>query len=231
VARQFAQSLAESGVTVVSGLAKGIDTEAHRGVLDVPAAIPLAVVGSGLNVCYPAQNTALWKQVAVHGAVVSEYDDNAPAAPWQFPRRNRIIAALADVVCVIESHERGGALSTVAEALRRGRTVMAVPGSIRSAASLGTNRLIADGAIPALDPSDVFLALGMSTRFEQQLLPVSQESDPALIDVLSALGEFGAPIDEVLVQIGGTVGQRQAQLQTLESQGKVANIDGWWTPL
>lgn len=230
IAAEFAAALSKAGISVVSGLARGIDTQAHRSALDAGGAMPIAVVGSGLDVVYPAQNAALWREVAHGGAVVSEYHDARPAAPWQFPQRNRIIAAFADVVLVVESHERGGALSTVNEALRRGRTVMAVPGSVRSPASRGTNRLIADGAEPALEVGDIIVALGLAMPTQPSLLTTDVLDDELRL-LLEALGIDGAAIDDVLVRLGGSFGWRQSQLQRLEDLGRVANVDGWWTPL
>lgn len=171
VGREFAAELgfglARAGLCVVSGLARGIDGAAHRGALDarrtapgVPG--PLAVVGSGLDVVYPAEHRELWESVAAAGAVVSEFGPGTPPLPHHFPARNRLIAALAEVVVVVESAERGGSLVTARLALDLGRTVLAVPGSVRAPVNRGTNLLLRDGASPVLDVSDVLGALGLA---------------------------------------------------------------------
>ena len=128
VAHELGRRLAESGIAVVSGLALGIDGAAHAGALAAEAAPPVAVVGSGLDRVYPRAHGPLWRQVARAGVVLSEYPLGAPAAAWQFPARNRLIAALADVVVVVESQATGGAMGTAVEAARRGVPVLAVPG-------------------------------------------------------------------------------------------------------
>jgi len=146
-ARQLGRDLGAAGVCVISGLAHGIDAEAHLGALEARAgAPPAAVVGTGLDVVYPRRNAELWAAVAAAGCVLCEYPLTTRPAAWRFPARNRIIAALADVVVVVESHARGGSMHTVDAALERDRPVMAVPGPVRSPASTGTNDLLAAGS-------------------------------------------------------------------------------------
>ncbi|MGH9302614.1 MAG: DNA-processing protein DprA, partial [Acidimicrobiales bacterium] len=123
---------------------------------------PAAVVAGGVDVVYPRPNAGLWNRIAHQGVIVSESPRGFPHQAWRFPWRNRVIAALAQVVVVVESHQGGGSFYTVESAMRRGRPVLAVPGSIRSPASLGTNRLLRDGAIPALDVEDILVALDRS---------------------------------------------------------------------
>ncbi len=162
VARQLGRDLAAAGVTVVSGLALGIDGAAHEGALGASSTPPVAVVGSGLDVVYPPRHRHLWDRVAAAGVIVSEAPPAALPEGWRFPRRNRILAALSTVVVVVECHASGGSLSTVRAALERDRPVMAVPGSVRSPSSVGTNRLLADGAVPATDADDVLIALSLA---------------------------------------------------------------------
>ncbi len=165
VAAQFGTDLASTGVTVVSGLALGIDAAAHEGACAVNvhehpgAAPPVGVVAGGLDVAYPARNTRLWERVVEHGVLLSESPVGAPPAKWRFLQRNRLLAAVSHVVVVVESHARGGSLRTADEALARGLPVGAVPGSIRSPASCGTNSLIADGCFPVRDVTDVLVAV------------------------------------------------------------------------
>ncbi len=162
VAREIGMGLAEAGVVVVSGLALGVDGEAHRGALLADGAPPLAVVGSGVDVVYPKRHRDLWAGVVAAGAVVSEAPLGGSPEPWRFPARNRLIAAFSDLVVVVESRASGGSLLTVEQAIRRDVEVMSVPGSVRNKAAEGTNQLLVDGCAPARDVVDVLVALGLS---------------------------------------------------------------------
>jgi DNA protecting protein DprA len=165
MASELASDLAGGGVTVVSGLARGIDGAAHAGVLRLPhadAAPPVAVVGTGLDVVYPSSNRELWELVAATGAVLSESALGTKPHPGVFPARNRIIAALSDVVVVVESHLNGGSLYTADAAARRSIPVCAVPGSVKSRASDGTNALLVDGCTPVRDAADVLVAVSLA---------------------------------------------------------------------
>lgn len=163
VAAELGEGLAAAGVRVVSGLALGIDGAAHEGALRVRGgAPPVGVVGSGLDVPYPRRHRRLWQRVAERGVLLGEAPPGAAPEPWRFPARNRILAALAGVVVVVESHRRGGSTLTVDAAVARDVPVMAVPGSVRSPASAGTNELLAAGAAPARDVDDVLVALSLT---------------------------------------------------------------------
>jgi DNA processing protein len=173
VASELARELAEAGVTVVSGLARGIDGAAHAGVLrsgHQDVAPPVAVVGTGLDVVYPSSNRELWDQVATKGAVFSESALGTKPHPGVFPARNRIIAALSDVVVIVESHHGGGSLYTAEAAARRSIPVCAVPGSVRSRASEGTNALLVDGCAPVRDATDVLVAIGLARTGKDESL-------------------------------------------------------------
>ncbi len=161
MAAEIAGDLSAAGVVVVSGLAKGIDGAAHTGVVRRTdrVAEPVAVVGTGLDVTYPRNQSDLWMAVGEQGAVVSEQPLGTLPRQRVFPARNRIIAALSDVVVVVESHLSGGSLYTADAAARRGIPVGAVPGSVRSAASSGSNALIAGGCFPVRDAADVLCAI------------------------------------------------------------------------
>ena len=164
VAVELGRALAAAGVVVVSGLALGIDAAAHVGALAGGGAPPVAVVGTGLDVVYPSTNRLLWERVVDAGQVVTEMPPGAGPTRWCFPARNRIVAGLADVLVVVESHAEGGSLHTVTAALERDRPVMVVPGPIRSPASAGSNRLLADGAAPVCGTDDVLCALDLLGR-------------------------------------------------------------------
>ena len=163
VAMELGSGLAAAGVTVVSGLALGIDGAAHRGALAADGAPVVGVVGSGLDVVYPRGNRDLWEAVSAAGTLLSEAPLGAEPEGWRFPARNRLLAALADVVVVVESKRAGGSMHTVEEAIRREVTVMAVPGSVRNPAAAGTNLLLSEGCAPACSTEDVLVALGLAT--------------------------------------------------------------------
>ena len=160
---ELGSGLAAAGVTVVSGLALGIDGAAHRGALAADGAPVVGVVGSGLDIVYPRGNRDLWDAVADAGTLLSEAPLGAEPEGWRFPARNRLLAALADVVVVVESKRAGGSMHTVEEAIRREVTVMAVPGSVRNPAAAGTNLLLSEGCAPACSTEDVLVALGLAT--------------------------------------------------------------------
>jgi len=165
VASELAADLVAEGVVVVSGLARGIDGAAHAGALRadvIDAAPPVAVVGTGLDIVYPSSNVMLWEQVAQRGAVFSESAMGTKPHPGVFPARNRIIAALSDVVVIVECHHGGGSLYTADAAARRSIPVCAVPGSVMSRASEGTNALLVDGCTPVRDAADVLVAVSLA---------------------------------------------------------------------
>ncbi|MEZ5380712.1 MAG: DNA-processing protein DprA [Microthrixaceae bacterium] len=159
VAHELAAELAGRGVVVVSGLARGIDAAAHRGALSVEATRTLGVIGCGPDQVYPREHERLWGEVADGGGLVGEWPPGVPPHAWRFPARNRLLAALADVVVVVESARAGGSMHTVREAIERSVPVLAVPGSVRAGASAGTNQLISEGCDPCLDVLDVLAAL------------------------------------------------------------------------
>jgi DNA processing protein len=161
VAAQLGAELAAAGVSVVSGLALGIDGAAHEGACGAGAP-PVAVVAGGLDKPYPRRHLRLWERVAERGAVVSESPAGVPTERWRFPVRNRLLAALSDVVVVVESRHHGGSHHTVEAAAALGVPVGAVPGSIRSPTSEGPNALLADGAFPVCSSADIFMALSLA---------------------------------------------------------------------
>ncbi len=243
LARKWGAALASSGVAVVSGLAAGIDAAAHQGTLDAGAGpgftvAPIAVVGTGLDVVYPASSRALWRRVADTGLILSEAPLGTKPEPWRFPARNRIIAALADVVVVIESHERGGSLSTAEEAAARDRMVLAVPGSVHSPASAGTHRLIAEGAGIAVGVDDVLSALGSRRPVplpEREGRPGHAGSargrasavDPDEQVVLDALGWEPTVLDDLVHRTGWPIEVVCTVLDRLRRRNLVTQ-DGLW---
>jgi DNA processing protein len=236
VAFELGRDLARLGVRVVSGLALGIDGAAHLGALAAGdgAAPPVAVVGSGLDVVYPRAHARLWHQVAEAGVVLSEAPLGARPEPWRFPARNRILAALADVVVVVESRAKGGSFHTVQAADQRGVPVMAVPGPVRSPVSCYTNELLVSGSAPARDVEDVLVALDLLGRGPArrpvdafQALPTSPD-DPDQAALLDALGWQPASLDQLVVRTGLKPGQASVALARLEVGGWVVGQAGWW---
>ena len=163
VARLLGRELAAAGLVVVSGLARGIDGEAHRGALEA-GGTTVAVLGCGIDRNYPATNAQLARRIEETALIVSEYAPGVQPAPWRFPARNRIIAGLAAATAVVEARERSGALITADLALEEGREVFAVPGEITSTLAAGTNALLRLGAPPLTRSEDVLGALGVQTR-------------------------------------------------------------------
>jgi len=229
MAEELGRDLAGAGVCVVSGLALGVDGAAHVGALAAAGAPPVAVVGSGLDVVYPRRHARLWEAVAGSGLLASEAPLGARPEPWRFPVRNRVIAALAEVVVVVESHPTGGSRYTVEAAEARDRTVMAVPGSVRSPASAYPNALLADGCAPARDATDVLVALGLSTATSGAPVPdLRPPPGPTEARVLEALGWEPATLEQVVARTGSTPGEASVALSRLERDGHVSATGGWW---
>ncbi|MGH9264563.1 MAG: DNA-processing protein DprA [Acidimicrobiales bacterium] len=228
VAYELGRDLAGAGVRVVSGLALGVDGAAHRGALSAAGgAPPVAVVGSGLDVVYPRSHGSLWEEVATSGLLLSEAPLGARPEPWRFPVRNRVIAALAEVVVVVESAEKGGSRHTVDAAAARDRLVMAVPGSVRSPVSAYPNALLADGCHPVRDALDVLVALGLSSAPRSE---VDERPPPGPDEavVLEALGWEPATFDDLCARTGRSPGQVSVALARLQGGGWVGERAGWW---
>lgn len=216
-ARTVAQDLAAAGLTIVSGLARGIDTAAHEGAL-AAAGRTVAVLGSALDRVYPAENGRLAAEVAERGAVVSEFPLGVGPRPEHFPRRNRLIAGWGRAVVVVEAADRSGALVTARLAGEEGRDVMAVPGHPTSAISAGTNALIRDGAVLVRDAADVAEGFGIVLRSP------SQAPSTGLLGALTRDDPRG--VDEILSRTGRSVQQVLAELMTLEMEDKVRRLPG-----
>ncbi len=234
-AHDIGRDLADAGVAVVSGLALGIDGAAHRGALAAGpgAGGPVGVVAGGVDVAYPPSHAGLFDEVAAAGALVSEAPLGTPPERWRFPARNRIIAALADVVVVVESHDRGGSMHTVDAAIDRGRTVGAVPGPVRSPASTGTNALLADQALVVRDAEDVLAALGLGGALVPRRGAQPECATPPLLaadaTVLDAVGFAPTTTDEVVVTAGIGLGPVLTSLHRLASAGRVDAGPGTWS--
>ena len=220
VARAVGRELAAAGLVVVSGMARGIDAEAHRGALEA-GGLTVAVLGCGADRDYPAAHAELARRICERGLVVSEYEVGVEPAPWRFPARNRIIAGLCSATVVVEARARSGALITADFALEDGREVMVVPGEITSALSEGTNALLRLGATPLTRAADVLETYGLAAVVEVEDEP---EGDAAA--VLEKLRATAASIDELARATGLSSGDVAAALIELELSGWVSEADG-----
>jgi len=233
VSAELAAALANAAVTVVSGLAQGIDAAAHEGALSVGGAT-IAVTGTGLDRVYPARHAKLAERIAATGALVSEFPLGTPPIGRNFPQRNRIISGLSLAVVVVEAALRSGTLSTARHALEQGREVMALPGSVRNPLARGCHALLRAGATlvesadhilteiaPQID-TDTLLAAG-STRNE----PVGQTSaDPSVQQLLALVGYAPVTTDSLIGQAGIPASQAVAALLQLELDGRISLDSG-----
>lgn len=229
-AMRIASGLAVNGVHVVSGLAKGVDGWAHRGVLGAASAgRPIGVVASGLDVVYPREHADLWGRVAAEGLLLSEAPPGTAPEAHRFPLRNRIIAALSELLVVVESRQRGGSLITATEAADRGIPVMAVPGGVHSGASVGTNNLLREGAGTAIDASDVLIALSLDHR-RCSAAVAEQRPRPRRDDlpVYEACAAEPRTIDGIALHAGVSLVEAAMSLARLEHAGWIAAADGWF---
>jgi DNA processing protein len=217
LAGTLACDLARAGVTVVSGLARGVDTAAHRGAL-AGRGRTVAVLGSGFDALYPAENAALARAIAAHGAVVSEFPFGTLPLKPNFPRRNRTIAGWARATVVVEAGSRSGALSTARAALDEGREVMAVPGHPSQATAEGTNALIRDGAALVRGARDVLGELGLAP-------PEAEGSPPDAVLAVLARG-VPASADEIQARCGLALPVLLARLTELELAAAVVRLPG-----
>jgi DNA processing protein len=231
-AHDLGETLAAAGVSVVSGLARGIDGAAHRGVRrsEGPGR-PVAVVGCGLDRPYPRQHDELWRWVAGQGLLLSEWAPGTEPTAWRFPLRNRIIAALAEVLVVVESRERGGSLITARLAVDRGVEVMAVPGSPRCRASAGTNQLLVDGAAPVTSAFDVFTMLGLDHRRQgEEPFDPRPRPDPVQQRVLDACRDGAANLDALVTATALPIHVVALAAARLERDGWLIEVEGWFEP-
>ncbi len=228
-AERFGAELAAAGVVVVSGLALGIDGAAHRGALAAGAGPPVAVVANGHDRPYPKRHAVLWAEVAEAGAVISEWPPGVAPEPFRFPQRNRILAALSELVLVVESRERGGSLITAREAGERGIDVFAVPGPIDHRSSVGTNHLLADGAAAAPDVDTLLVALGLDhRRAGRQNVDTRPQPDADGAAAMSMLHDRSHSIESVAMQQGWELGRAARTLAVLERDGWLIEVGGWY---
>jgi DNA processing protein len=224
VCRHFASGLARCGLSVVSGMARGLDAAAHTAALDAGGGT-IGVLGNGLGVIYPTANRALYQRVRAHGCLLTEFPPGERPHAGSFPRRNRLISGLARVTLVVEAREHSGALITADCALTQGRDVLAVPGPITSPVSVGCNRLIQLGAKPALGLRDVLEEYGIALpEVPSAALPTHlAPQERRVLDVL-ALGP--EQVDEVASRLAQPAAETLAVLTSLEIRGLVEQEPG-----
>ena len=250
-AHQMSMDLVAAGVCVISGLALGIDGSAHRGALDALKGIgtpanagagagsTVGVAASGVDVPYPKRHASLWEEVVAAGAVISETPPGYPAQAWRFPARNRVIAGLAQLVVVVESHAAGGSLITADAAIERGVEVRAVPGPVSSPSCAGSNQLLYDGAGLVRSARDVLDALGMLLPEQPEAAPRGSSTrrsapardrrlGPTERAVLTAVGWTPATTNKVAERCALPVGQVAAALESLTARGILRDDRGWW---
>ena len=229
-ARAFACSLAASGLTVVSGLALGVDGAAHEGALQGATKVQLAtiaVVGTGLDRVYPRQHRDLAHRIAQNGLILSEYPLGTPPLSPNFPRRNRLISGLSQATLVVEAALQSGSLITAKQALEQGRDVMAIPGSIHSTQAKGCHALIKQGAKLVESAQDGLEELRLPDALAQMPLVLAAAGEDAPEDeLLSALGHDPVSLDALQARCGWTTARLQAQLLELELMGQVGRLPG-----
>lgn len=224
-ARWIAGDLARNRVTIVSGLARGIDSEAHRAALDAGGRT-IAVLGSGIDIIYPAESRRLAQAVVERGALVSEYAIGTPPEAGNFPPRNRIISGLSLGVVIVEAGERSGALITGDFALEQGREVFAVPGNIFRRKSMGTNKLIQQGAKPVLSVEDVLEELNLTMVSKQagvRAVVPENETEATLLEYITA---EPIHVDEIGEKSGLPIAQVSSTLALMELKGMVRQVGG-----
>lgn len=232
-AEQFARTLSQSGLTVVSGLALGIDAAAHLGACSVEgrSGSTVAITGTGLDLVYPGRHRALAHRIAEEGCLLSEYPLGTPAIASNFPRRNRLISGLSQGVLVVEAALQSGSLITARSALEQGREVFAIPGSIHSPLAKGCHRLIREGAKLVESAQDILEELRWSptANVTRAQTPTDPDTDlradsPAISRVLTAAGHDPASVDQLAERSQLSVPEVQAALLTLEMERQIERL-------
>ncbi len=226
MAERLAYDLSCAGVTIVSGLARGIDTMAHRGAIRA-GGYTIGVLGCGVDVIYPRENKKLFMQMQQQGTLISEYPPGTQPAAGNFPARNRIISGLSQAVVVVEAGSTSGALITADFALEQGREVYALPGNVTSPYSSGTNQLIKEGATPVTCADDILEALGITgNKKARQPSGISYQLDIFEMEVYNALEDGEKLLEELAAITGFEIGKLNAILTILEMKGIIKQLPG-----
>lgn len=226
MADKFSKVIAESGISVVSGAARGIDTISHFGAIKAKG-YTIAVLGCGVDVVYPRENKKLFSQIEENGTLLSEYQPGTYPAPANFPARNRIISGLSKVLLVIEAGERSGALITVDFALEQGRDVFALPGNTNNPFCTGTNRLLKDGARLITDPIEIIEEYNINFKFKtEKTSSKAIQLDFFENEILKQLEEGEKYIEQLADNIQINIGKLNAALTMLEIKGLIKQLPG-----
>ena len=222
---EIAGILSGSGVTVISGMARGVDAIAHQAALN-SGGRTIAVFGAGVDRIYPPEHRALADRITERGALISDYAPGTPPEASNFPARNRIISGLAMAVVVTEAGQRSGALITASFAADQGREVFAVPGSVKSPQSRGTNRLIQDGAYLVQDPKEILDVLSLTMVTQHHTARVVLPADAVEAQVLETLSQEPMHIDEIGTRTELPIDKISATLALMELKGMVRQVGG-----
>jgi DNA processing protein len=225
ITQDTAAYLAGNGITIVSGLARGVDALAHQAALGAGGRT-IAVLGSGVDIIYPSEHRKLADAIMEHGAIISDYAPGTPPDGVNFPPRNRIISGLSRATIVIEAGQKSGALITAQFANEQGRDVFAVPGSILSPMSRGTNQLISEGATPLTNPKDVLDTLGYTQIAAQQSARHELPVEPDEAKIISALGYEPMHVDDLCARLDMPIEKLTACLTMMELKGLVRQAGG-----
>lgn len=217
-AEDIAARLASDGITVVSGMALGIDTAAHTGALGSGGGT-IAVLGCGPDVCYPPENARLKKEIEAAGLVISEYPPGTKPQRYHFPQRNRIISGLSELTAVVQAGRSSGALITAELAAEQGREVCAVPGNIDSSFSIGSNKLIKDGACPVISTGDISAMMGVDRPADSEIRKCLSGIEQEIYHLLEGYGEL--TIDDLSILTGSAPGYISSVVTVMEMKGFV----------
>ncbi|MBF0980071.1 MAG: DNA-protecting protein DprA [Clostridiales bacterium] len=223
VADTIGKQLAENGVVTVSGLAAGIDTAAHKGALRIDGGKTIAVLGCGIDICFPTSNNKLRDEIAKRGLLLSEYEPGVHATRYTFPMRNRIISGLSLATVVAEAGNNSGSLITAERAVEQGREVLAVPGNINSINSFGCNKLIAEGATPLIFVDDIFNLLNLK-KIERSLKNTTERLSGVERNIFELIAKEGeASADFIALKLGLSIVETNGYLSVLEIKGLVGS--------
>lgn len=215
VARTLAKELSEYGISIISGMAYGIDTAAHEGAL-LGGGKTYAVLGCGVDICYPAINRKLYSKIQEEGGIISEYPEGSPPLPHHFVARNRLIAGLSDILIVVEAKERSGTFITVDRALEQGKQVFVVPGRITDPLSRGCNRLLMEGASLCLSKEDILSCFSIEAGKDNEKKPNLKGEEKRIYNALNLEGKH---IDALYKELGIPLQSLYSVLVKMEIEG------------
>lgn len=225
VAENVSSFLVQNGITVISGMARGVDAIAHKAALE-NGGRSLAVLGSGVDYIYPPEHRKLAEEIMKNGALISDYALGTPPESLNFPPRNRIISGLAQAVVIVEAGDRSGALITASFAADQGREVFAVPGNINAPQSRGTNRLIQQGAHPLVDPQEILEILNLTMVSHHQVARTMLPADATEAALLKTISQEPLHIDEICYHASMPIEKVAAALAMMELKGMVRQVGG-----